>query len=103
MRFLTLSPKAQDFYLELKKRRFNKILHVRKIVALSEIHNKEEVARALEDALSFKACSSEYVANILEQRARKLPEPSPLHLTRRQDLLDIEMPEPNLKIYDNDA
>ena len=103
MRFLTLSPKAQEFYLELENRRFNPTLHVRKIVALSEIHPKEMVARALEDALFFKACSSEYVANLLEQRSRQLPEPSALHLTRRQDLLEIEIPEPNLKIYENDG
>lgn len=101
MRFLTLSPKAQAFYQELEKRRFNPSHHVRKIVALSEIYDKENVARALEDALTFKACSSEYVANLLEQRARQLPEPSALHITRRQDLLEIEMPEPNLNIYEN--
>jgi hypothetical protein len=101
MRFLTLSPKAQTFYQELEKRRFNPSHHVRKIVALSEIYDKENVARALEDALIFKACSSEYVANLLEQRARQLPEPSALHITRRQDLLEIEMPEPNLNIYEN--
>ena len=101
MRFLTLSPKAQEFYQELEKRRFNVLHHVRKIVALSEIYKKEKVSRALEDALFFKACSSEYVTNLLEQRARQLPEPSALHLTRRQDLLEIEMPEPNLNIYEN--
>ena len=102
MRFLALSPKAQDFFRELEKRRFNALLHVRKIVALSEIHDKEEVARALEDALFYRACSSEYVTNLLEQRSRKLPEPGALHLTRRRDLLEIEMPEPDLEIYEND-
>lgn len=44
---------------------------------------------------------AEYVANILEQQQRHLPESSALHLTRRQDLLDIEVPEPNLNIYEN--
>lgn len=101
MRFLTLSPKAQEFYQVLAKRRFNSSHHIRKIVALSEIYDKERVARALEDALFFKACSSEYVTNLLQQRERKLPEPSPLHLTRRQDLLEIKMPEPNLDVYEN--
>ncbi|MBF0427023.1 MAG: IS21 family transposase [Magnetococcales bacterium] len=100
MRFLTLSPKAQEFYQELEKRRLNSTTHVRKIVALSEIYSQETVARALEDALSFKACSSEYVANILEQRSRHRPEPGILHVTRRQDLLEIEIPAPNLKIYE---
>lgn len=29
-----------------------------------------------------------------------LPEPGALHLTRRQDLLDLELPEPNLWLYE---
>ena len=44
--------------------------HARKIVALSEIYGVEEVDRALRDALEFEAFSSEYIANILEQRRR---------------------------------
>ena len=61
----------------------------------------EAVGRALEDALAYHAVSSEYVANILEQRARLLPEPGALHLTRREDLLDLELPEPDLSVYDS--
>jgi len=100
MRFLTLSPKAQDFYKELEDHKFNPPLHVRKIIALSEIYGTEPVALALEDALFFKACGADYVANLIEQRSRKQPEPSALHLTRRQDLLEIEVPEPDLNIYE---
>ncbi|MBF0140687.1 MAG: hypothetical protein HQL74_10460 [Magnetococcales bacterium] len=65
-------------------------------------YDPQTVARALEDALHFRACSSEYVANLLEQRARHRPEPGALHVTRRQDLLEIEIPAPNLKIYERD-
>lgn len=72
-----------------------------KIVALSEIYGAEAVARALEDACHFQAFSSEYIANLLESRTRTLPEPSPLHLTRRSDLLDLELPEPDLSLYDD--
>jgi hypothetical protein len=46
------------------------------------------VARAISDGLAFQAFSAEYIANILETRARALPEPGPLQLTRRHDLLD---------------
>ena len=63
--------------------------HVRKIVALSEIYGEAPVARAIEDAFHFEAFSCEYIANLLEQRTRFQPEPAALHLTRRQDLLDI--------------
>jgi hypothetical protein len=44
--------------------------------------------------------SCEYIANILEMRAREAPEPSALHLTRRQDLLDIEIAAPDLSLYE---
>jgi hypothetical protein len=66
-------------------------------VALSEIYGQEKVARALEDAFAF---SCEYIANLLESRACPLPEPGALHLTRRQDLLEIEVPEPTLSLYE---
>jgi hypothetical protein len=101
-RFLALSPTAETYYAELAARRFNARHHVNKIVALSEIYGAEAVARALEDACHFQAFSSEYIANLLESRTRTLPEPSPLHLTRRSDLLDLELPEPDLSLYDDD-
>ena len=33
-------------------------------------------------------------------KARALPEPGALHLTRRQDLLDIEIAQPDLAPYE---
>ena len=99
-RLLALTPKAEPFYQGLAERRLNVLHHVRKIVALSEIYGDEKTARALDDALEFQAFSCEYIANLLEQRQRLLPEPGALHLTRRQDLLELELPEPNLGLYD---
>jgi len=99
LRLLALTPKADPFYQGLADRRLNVLHHVRKIVALSEIYGTQATARAIEDALEFQAFSCEYVANLLEQRQRQLPEPGALHLTRRQDLLDLELPEPNLGLY----
>jgi hypothetical protein len=72
---------------------------VRKIVALSDIYTPESVARALEDAFIYEAFSSEYIANLLEQRARFTPEASALHLTRREDLLEIRLEPPDLSLY----
>jgi transposase len=102
-RFLALSPKAEHYYRELQQRRLNPRHHLRKILALSEIYGLDHVARAIEDAFTFQAFSSEYIANILEQRQRILPEPGALLLTRRQDLLDLEMAEPDLAIYDRSS
>ena len=102
MRFLTLSPKSGLYYQKLEQRRMNPFHHVQKIVALSEIYDPEAVARALEDAFTFQAFSCEYIANLLEQRNRRLPQPGALHLTRREDLLDLTVESPDLSIYHTD-
>ena len=52
------------------------------------------------DGLAFQAFSAEYITNILETRARALPEPGPLQLTRRHDLLDIDIAPPDLNAYE---
>jgi hypothetical protein len=97
---LSLSPRAQEYYQELSKRRLNSRQHIARIVALAESHGAEQVGQAMADAFQLQAFSAEYIANILEQRARPLPQRGVLHLTRRQDLLDLDVPPPNLSIYD---
>ena len=100
-RFLALAPCALDYYRELDQRQLNAGHHVRKIVALTEIHGADAVADALADALKLHAIGSDYIANILDSRARKLPEPGALHLTRRSDLLEISVAAPDLSIYEH--
>ena len=100
-RFLALSHCSVDYYRELDKRHLNSGHHVRKIVALAEIHGEDAVACAIADAMKLHAVGSDYIANILESRARKLPEPGALHLTRRTDLLDITVEAPDLSIYES--
>ena len=99
-RFLSLSHCSLDYYRELDKRHLNATVHLRKIMALVETHGDEAVIRAIADAMELHAIGSDYIANILQSRARKLPEPGALHLTRRADLLDIAVAEPDLSIYD---
>jgi hypothetical protein len=50
--------------------------------------------------MKLHVIGSDYIANILESRARKLPEPGALHLTRRTDLLDLSVPAPDLSVYE---
>ncbi len=99
-RFLGLSSKADEYYRRLAERRLNPRHHVQKIVALSEIYGSDPVSRAIEDAFALEAFSCEYIANICEQRVRIEQEPGALQLTRKCDLLDIDIPEPDLSIYD---
>ncbi len=99
MRLLALSPRAHEYYRQLEQRRMNLRHHVAKIVGLSEIYGVESVARAIDDAFTFHAFSSEYIANLLEQRKRFVPELGALHVTRREDLLEIELEPPDLSVY----
>jgi transposase len=101
--FLSLSPHAEAYARKLEEKRLNSRHHIQKIVALSEIYGPEKVDRALQDALSFEAYGCEYIANLLEQRARPAAQPGALHLTRRQDLLDLELPPADLTPYEPNA
>jgi len=98
-RFLKLSPEANNYYQALAVKRLNPLVHARKIVALSEIHGIEKVRRAMEDAAYFQAFSSEYIANLLEQRRRIRDVPGALSLTRGEDLLDLDVQAPDMSIY----
>ena len=99
--FPSLSNQAQAYYQGLTSRRFNARAHVRKILALAEIYGLPATARALEDARAFNAFSSEYIAHLLEARSRAPAQSSsPISLTRRHDLLELELPEPDLSIYE---
>ena len=98
--FLRLGPQAELYARKLQATRCNAPHHIQKIVALSQLYGPDKVARALDDALTFEAFGCEYIAIVLEQRERKTPVPSPLHLTRRQDLLDLELPPADLNLYE---
>jgi len=102
VQFLALSPRAQAYREGLEAKRVNARVHLRKILALAEIHGQEAVVRAIDDGLELQAFSAEYIANILAARRRIGPEPAALQLTRRVDLLDLELPEPDLSIYDRE-
>lgn len=99
LRFLALTAHAPAYHEHLAERRLNAHHHVQKIMALAEIHGEAATGRAIDDAHALGAYSSEYIANILEQRTRLTPEPGALHLTRASDLLELELPPPDLTPY----
>ena len=76
---------------------------MRKILALAEIYGKSDTMRAIDDALAFSAFSSEYIAASARVARRSKPQaPSPLSLMRSADLLELDLPEPDLSIYEVD-
>ena len=100
LRFLALGPHAEAYVRQLELKCLNPRHHLQKIVALSESYGPDKVGRALQDALTFEAYGCEYIANILEQRERPSTPPAALHLTRRQDLLEVELPPADLTSYE---
>ena len=101
--FYALCPQAEYYHRQLLDRSLQERLHVNRIVALADIHGREAVARAIGDAIEAQAFSSQYIENILQQRQRHTPQPGPLHLTRRSDLLDLELPPADLSSYQTDT
>jgi transposase len=99
MRFLALSSFSEGYHQGLVEKNLNVMHHIRQIVGLSEIYSKERVARAMADALEFRAFSCDYIANLLEQRKYFSEPQGALHLTRSSDLLDLELKEPNMAVY----
>ena len=99
-RFLALCGESETYYRQLAERRASPFHHVRRIVALVDIYGPEKTVRALRDALECEAYSSEYIINLLEQRERLRPEPGALHVTRGADLLELEITETDLSIYE---
>ena len=99
-RLLRISPQAELFVQGLQNRNLRARHHILKVSALVDIYGEDALRRALEDAVELEAFHSEYILNLLEQRSRPLPEVGPLHLTRNEDLLNLELPEPDLSIYE---
>jgi hypothetical protein len=60
---LALSPRAHHYLEGLETKQVNARVHLRKIVALAELHGKEAITRALDDGLELHAFSAEYIAN----------------------------------------
>ena len=100
VQFVALSPRAPAYLEGLETKRANARGHVRRIVALAEMYGRDAVARAIDDGLDLQAFSAEYVANIVAARQRGAAEPAALQLTRRADLLELQMAEPDLSVYD---
>ncbi len=99
VRFLTFGRAAQRYWEQLQQRRPDALTQVQRIVALSESHGVDLISRLLEDLLELEAFGADYIANLATQRQRVCEERGALHLTRSSDLLELEVPAPDLSIY----
>ena len=98
--FLSISPAAEVYYHGLKENRHRPWNHLRNIIALVEVYGREPVNRAIEEAVHFRAFSSEFIINYLQRKNISDVADDPLHLPRKQDLLEIKLEQPDLDMFD---
>jgi transposase len=98
-RFLALSPKAEAYYGALRQRELHAVGHVRRIDQLIDIHGRDAVAQALEEAVELGAYGSDYLNNILAHRRALGPLIGQLHLTQGAELLQLEVQQPDCSRY----
>ena len=100
LRFLKLGPIAETYYHHLCDRHLAPETHVRKIMSLAQLYGADKVTTALADSHLGGAYSSDYIHNLLTARRKIRELTSPLQLQRNQDLLDLQLDEPDLTQYD---
>ncbi|MBV9492359.1 MAG: hypothetical protein JO069_21905 [Verrucomicrobia bacterium] len=101
-RFLALSPQAEPYFGALRQRELHALGHVRRILLLVDIHGREAVAQALQEAVALGAYGSDYLHNLLAHRRALAPLTGQLHLTRGAELLQLEVPPPDCSRYQVD-
>ena len=94
-----MSPKAEAYYGALRQRELHAMGHVRRILLLVDIHGRDAVAQALEEAVELGAYGSDYLHNILAHRRALAPLIGQLHLTRGAELLQLEVQPPDCSRY----
>ncbi|MBX3668682.1 MAG: hypothetical protein KF778_09805 [Rhodocyclaceae bacterium] len=99
MRFLSLSREAQAYYEGLEQRRVNRAIICARSWPWSETGVEAWTGRS-----GTASCSPPIAANTSPTcwkcAAARPPSPGALHLTRRQDLLDLDLDAPDLSLYE---
>ena len=98
-KFYALGAIAEKYDKGLNAKRINPRTHIRKIMHFVETYGADDVKKAMEDTCLLEVFSADAVLNLIEMRNRPLPEPGAVHLSRKTDCLDIEIPEVDLSIY----
>lgn len=99
LRFVRLGPVAELYYEGLKNKQLDPVAHLRKILAVAERCDHDDLIRALRDAHEHGAYASDYVANLIDWRRKLAPENSPLHLPRHADLLELTFDQVCVDLY----
>ncbi len=100
--FIGIGADAEKFMAELNLRELNADLHMRRILTLCEKYGREAVAEVMKDMVQFQVFRAEYIENRLQTAGRIRPAGGRLHVPRAGDMLDIELAQPDLSIYEQE-
>ena len=100
--FLALAPEAQKYLAGLVKTDLSVDRHLMRILDLVATYGKAEVLGAMLRALEYSAFGADYVENIVlaERRKRREGQKTQLQI-RNKDLAEIDLPEQDLRRYDD--
>lgn len=100
-RYLALGGTARAFLDGLKEKVPSWRSHVRQLLAMVDIHGRDAVMAKMDDCLEYGAFSAAYIHNMLEYGVRgKAGEGAPLHVTRNADMLELEVRQQDMGIYE---
>lgn len=98
-KFYSMGSTAENYEKGLNAKRINPRTHIRKIMHFVETYGADEVKKAMEDTSLLEVFSADAVLNLIEMRRRPLPAVGAIHLSRKTDCLDMDIPEVDLSIY----
>lgn len=99
--FLAISPAAEAFHQGLVEKRRPVWRNVRNVLELMSLHGRDKVVVALEEANHFRAFSSDFIANHLQRRGATEWTAAETHLTRKTDLLEMEIERPEFDRFED--
>jgi hypothetical protein len=101
-RLYTLGDVAKDYVKGLVERQVRLSLHVKRLVSLLDLYGREEVLRAIEEAVSYGAYGCHYVQHLLiaARRRENRPPLLPLRFPGKPEIEGLTLPDKDLADYD---
>ena len=99
--FIALGKEAHEFQLALSKLPIRASVHLKKIMQLVDLYGREDVLKAMRDALHYQTVDAAYVESLVVQTRRKALLPSPTMVQpKRKELIQLELDIPDPGRYD---
>ena len=100
-KFMALGKEATEFQLALSKKPIRTSVHIKRILQLVGLYGREDVLKAMREALHYQTVDAAYVESLVVQARRKASLPSPTTVQpKRKELIQLELEIPDPGRYD---